>query len=479
MPLSEQNGILTGYRITYFIRNSSNESTTNLLDNLSNNPNVNYQLFESSSNQGTIFNLIAGERYLFLIQAHTKIGPGNKASYEETMPVWPPPRVPTNVFPTEISHNSNSIVIRIKKSFFSNIYGRVKYYALIVSESASDYQFGAQQPSSNLQLDLPNWAEVQSKSVWPPYQATDLFNPFDHSTAIDFIVGNENCDEYYSFNKAILSNPNLYSSQLENSNLPSRFCNGPLKPGTSYKFKLRAFTSLDKFTDTEYSYAMQTDPDNTAVFVGVFLPMACIILIILLLMIYKQRRLSLFYSNKNQSNSSNKSLNGKGMNAYNSNLNSGGTLNGNTALFSSKFKKHKFSKMPHSLHSILNPHSLSQNQNLNSINSPPLKTSDDLYIVDAECIPTSRIVKLKDFSNHFRQMDKDSSFRFSEEFDLLRHVGKDIPCTAADLPVNRTKNRFTNILPFDHSRVKLLPTDDEEGSDYINCNYVPGNFQVN
>ena len=34
--------------------------------------------------------------------------------------------------------------------------------------------------------------------------------------------------------------------------------------------------------------------------------------------------------------------------------------------------------------------------------------------------------------------------------------------------------RFTNILPYDHSRVKLQPTDDEEGSDFINASFVPG-----
>lgn len=64
-------------------------------------------------------------------------------------------------------------------------------------------------------------------------------------------------------------------------------------------------------------------------------------------------------------------------------------------------------------------------------------------------------------------------YRFSEEFEELKHVGRDQPCTFADLPCNRPKNRFTNILPYDHSRFKLQPVDDEEGSDYINANYVP------
>lgn len=64
-------------------------------------------------------------------------------------------------------------------------------------------------------------------------------------------------------------------------------------------------------------------------------------------------------------------------------------------------------------------------------------------------------------------------YRFSEEFEELKHVGRDQPCTFADVPCNRPKNRFTNILPYDHSRFKLQPVDDEEGSDYINANYVP------
>ena len=81
-------------------------------------------------------------------------------------------------------------------------------------------------------------------------------------------------------------------------------------------------------------------------------------------------------------------------------------------------------------------------------------------------------MKLKDFAEHYRLMSADSDFRFSEEFEELKRVGRDQLCAAADLPVNRPKNRFTNILPYDHSRFKLQPTDDDEGSDYINANYV-------
>lgn len=40
-------------------------------------------------------------------------------------------------------------------------------------------------------------------------------------------------------------------------------------------------------------------------------------------------------------------------------------------------------------------------------------------------------------------------------------------------PENRNKNRYKNILPFDHTRVKLENADpDEPGSDYINANYI-------
>ena len=45
--------------------------------------------------------------------------------------------------------------------------------------------------------------------------------------------------------------------------------------------------------------------------------------------------------------------------------------------------------------------------------------------------------------------------------------------SSAELLENSSKNRFSNVLPYDHSRVKLVSTQEHDGSDYINANYVP------
>ncbi len=69
------------------------------------------------------------------------------------------------------------------------------------------------------------------------------------------------------------------------------------------------------------------------------------------------------------------------------------------------------------------------------------------------------------------------------EFDALKLRGGDMGsfvlplCTEGDKGINRGKNRFVNVLPFDKSRFVLRPVLDTEGftipgSDYINANYV-------
>uniref|UniRef100_A0A8C7HR99 protein-tyrosine-phosphatase n=1 Tax=Oncorhynchus kisutch TaxID=8019 RepID=A0A8C7HR99_ONCKI len=83
-------------------------------------------------------------------------------------------------------------------------------------------------------------------------------------------------------------------------------------------------------------------------------------------------------------------------------------------------------------------------------------------------------VQMDDFDAYLKDMSKDSAYKFSLQFEELKSVGLDLAHDAADLPINRPKNRYTNILPYDFSRVKVIYLHNDEGSDYINANYIPG-----
>uniref|UniRef100_A0A8C7HI24 protein-tyrosine-phosphatase n=1 Tax=Oncorhynchus kisutch TaxID=8019 RepID=A0A8C7HI24_ONCKI len=89
-------------------------------------------------------------------------------------------------------------------------------------------------------------------------------------------------------------------------------------------------------------------------------------------------------------------------------------------------------------------------------------------------LPYNCPVQMDDFDAYLKDMSKDSAYKFSLQFEELKSVGLDLAHDAADLPINRPKNRYTNILPYDFSRVKVIYLHNDEGSDYINANYIPG-----
>ncbi|KPP72622.1 Receptor-type tyrosine-protein phosphatase beta-like, partial [Scleropages formosus] len=87
----------------------------------------------------------------------------------------------------------------------------------------------------------------------------------------------------------------------------------------------------------------------------------------------------------------------------------------------------------------------------------------------------TRPIKAVHFEYHLAKLMADSNYLLSEEFEDLRDVGRNQPYDTALLPENRSKNRYNNILPYDSTRVKLSYVDDDPCSDYINASYIPGN----
>ncbi|XP_043915147.1 receptor-type tyrosine-protein phosphatase H [Protopterus annectens] len=82
-------------------------------------------------------------------------------------------------------------------------------------------------------------------------------------------------------------------------------------------------------------------------------------------------------------------------------------------------------------------------------------------------------IPVSNFVQYFAEKHADSDYGFAQEYSSLSPIGTDQPMIKAMLTENKTKNRYINILPYDHSRVILKPLDNDPNTDYINANYMP------
>ncbi|XP_078076609.1 receptor-type tyrosine-protein phosphatase eta [Mustelus asterias] len=82
-------------------------------------------------------------------------------------------------------------------------------------------------------------------------------------------------------------------------------------------------------------------------------------------------------------------------------------------------------------------------------------------------------INVEYFEGYFSKQHADSDCGFAEEYEELKSVGILQSTQVAQQPLNKPKNRYNNVLPYDISRVKLSVSADPS-SDYINANFMPG-----
>uniref|UniRef100_A0A8C7M7N0 protein-tyrosine-phosphatase n=1 Tax=Oncorhynchus kisutch TaxID=8019 RepID=A0A8C7M7N0_ONCKI len=82
-------------------------------------------------------------------------------------------------------------------------------------------------------------------------------------------------------------------------------------------------------------------------------------------------------------------------------------------------------------------------------------------------------IRVADLLQHITQMKCGQGYGFKEEYEGLTE-GQAAPWETAKKDDNRNKNRYGNIIAYDHTRVRLQLLDGDPHSDYINANYIDG-----
>ncbi|XP_051768661.1 receptor-type tyrosine-protein phosphatase F isoform X8 [Ctenopharyngodon idella] len=82
-------------------------------------------------------------------------------------------------------------------------------------------------------------------------------------------------------------------------------------------------------------------------------------------------------------------------------------------------------------------------------------------------------ISVCELADHIERLKANDALRFSQEYESI-DPGQQFTWENSNLEVNKPKNRYANVIAYDHSRVVLTPVDGVPGSDYINANYIDG-----
>ncbi|GMR37642.1 hypothetical protein PMAYCL1PPCAC_07837 [Pristionchus mayeri] len=476
MPPSLPNGIVTHYVVN--IQPESGEAWS-----VNVGAGAGKQLH---SMEAVVDGLRGGMNYSFLIRAVTEAGMGDPPAVSDAprllMPIHAPPRPSSSPFVVPQSVRPHTAVLTLPSSLFDTRNGPIIRFSVLVAEvdESSDIRIEDQGNSSY------TWSEVQPFHHWPAY-TTVVVDTGGHSpppTTME-IGTSDSC-----------------------LSLPLHFvCNGPLKPATNYRFFVRLYTTPTLYTDTLPSAIITTGSESTAASAWILLLSITLLFSVLLAIVC----LVLCNTGRkpdkrpfSDTSSASKESQWRALRAI---------MTDRAAECLARLGlEQPADSEPHHTNSpaqgaMVHPRSPIGRVMIDGATASPAatpgaaptprrtgslreRTGVDHTLDNLPCVPgrpllstilpgadtkRSRPVPLDRFAEHVRLMSADTGFRFAEEYELFKGVGLGPSISAANLPENRLKNRFINVLPFDHSRVKLRARDDDcTGEDYINASYIPG-----
>uniref|UniRef100_A0A4W5PGN9 protein-tyrosine-phosphatase n=1 Tax=Hucho hucho TaxID=62062 RepID=A0A4W5PGN9_9TELE len=82
-------------------------------------------------------------------------------------------------------------------------------------------------------------------------------------------------------------------------------------------------------------------------------------------------------------------------------------------------------------------------------------------------------IPITELAEHTEILKANDSLRLSQEYESI-DPSQQFTWEHSNLEVNKPKNRYANVIAYDHTRVVLAPVEGILGSDYINANYIDG-----
>ncbi|XP_075864838.1 receptor-type tyrosine-protein phosphatase delta isoform X31 [Microcebus murinus] len=82
-------------------------------------------------------------------------------------------------------------------------------------------------------------------------------------------------------------------------------------------------------------------------------------------------------------------------------------------------------------------------------------------------------IPILELADHIERLKANDNLKFSQEYESI-DPGQQFTWENSNLEVNKPKNRYANVIAYDHSRVLLSAIEGIPGSDYVNANYIDG-----
>ncbi|MGH0140233.1 UNVERIFIED_CONTAM: hypothetical protein FKN15_070894 [Acipenser sinensis] len=360
--------------------------------------------------------LKGGHTYNISVYAVNGAGPGPKTELKITMDIQAPPESSMIPVPAYDKHGAaivtaRTMTIQMPVCFFSDSHGPIEKIQVIIAEA-----------KVRNDGNITTWKDAYFNKPRPYFSNKGFENP--------------PCTERMkrqtiSVGTYVLGAEDTCMSEGNEA----RFCNGPLKPKKDYVFKFRATNFKGQYTDSVYSKIVTTAGEGlSSRTVEIILAVALCVLSVILLgaAIYAFARIR-------------------------QKQKEGGTYSPRDAeTIDTKFK----------LDQLITVADLELKEEKLTRYSSFFFRRKEIFVIQP--------VNKKSFLQHVEDLCANDNVKFQEEFSELPKLLQDLATSDADLPWNRSKNRFTNIKPYNNNRVKLISEAGVPGSDYINASYMSG-----